>query len=50
MKKRTFQTEDGWYVILVWDESRDDWSLWWSGSKKREDMERELAKLEGGKR
>jgi hypothetical protein len=45
MKTKTFRTDSGFYAIMVWDDVRNDWSLWWSGSKDCADMERELAVL-----
>ena len=32
-----FVTRAGWYAVMVWDDYRNCYSLWWSGSKKRAD-------------
>ena len=45
MKIKTFRTVCGWWVVMVWDPMRNDFSLWWSGSKKSEDMKRVVRDL-----
>ena len=45
MKRKIFKTLSGWWVVLVWDSVRNDYSLWWSGSKKLEDVRRVVADL-----
>ena len=45
MKMKIFKTLSGWWVVLVWDPFRGDFSLWWSGSKKLEDVRRVVADL-----
>lgn len=50
MRTKIIQTGAGWYAVMVWDVARGDWSLWWSGSRNREDAEREEAALLSYKR
>lgn len=45
MKTKTIRCVSGWYAVMVWDESRHDWSLWWSGSKVLADAEEEVKKI-----
>lgn len=45
MAVKIFRTDSGFYAVMVWDDSRSDWSLWWSGSKNAEDAARECDRL-----
>lgn len=45
MKRKIFKTVSGWWVVLVWDPFRNDYTLFWSGSKKLEDVRRVVADL-----
>lgn len=40
MKIKVFRTSGGWWSVMVWDPVRNDYSLWWSGSKCNEDMKK----------
>lgn len=45
MKVSIIKLRSGFYAVMFWDESRKDWSCWWSGSKRLEDAMREADKL-----
>lgn len=50
MKMKIFKTLSGWWVVLVWDPFRNDYTLFWSGSKKLEDVRRVVADLRKSER
>lgn len=45
MAVKIIKLDSGFYAVMVWDDSRSDWSLWWSGSKNTEDAARECDRL-----
>lgn len=45
MKIKVFRTVGGWWAVMVWDPVKNDYFLWWSGSKKTEDMKRVVCNL-----
>ena len=34
---KIIRTDAGWYAVMFWDKTRNDWSCFWSGSKRIED-------------
>lgn len=45
MKISIIKLPSGFYAVMIWDDERNDWTLWWSGSKRLADAVRECEKI-----